>query len=311
MLLIRPILRANSVRRRVAHVVVFFIFVVSNAGGLLTPLGDPPLFLGFLRGVPFLWTLRLWVEWLLVNGALVLVFYVVDSTIFRREDIRTPGDLDEVAEAHAIPLSIAGKRNFLYLGGVVGVLLLSGAMRLPAGVQEGGMLLMAVLSWLTTPRPLRKENAFTWGPIVEVAVVFAGIFCTMIPALQILNARGSALGITEPWQFFWATGFLSSFLDNAPTYLTFASTASAIHGTDAANLAQLIASEGGAGLLSAISLGAVLMGANTYIGNGPNFMVKAIAEQGGVRMPGFFGYMAYSGAVLIPIFVVVTLLFLV
>jgi Na+/H+ antiporter NhaD/arsenite permease-like protein len=311
MLLIRPLLRANSVRKRVAHVVVFFIFVVSNAGGLLTPLGDPPLFLGFLRGVPFLWTLRLWLEWLLVNGALVLVFYVVDSTLFRREDIRTPGDLDEAAVAHAVPLSIAGKRNFLFLAGVVGVLLLSGSVALPLGVQEGGMLLMAVLSWITTPQPLRRENAFSWGPIVEVAVVFAGIFCTMIPALQILNARGSELGITEPWQFFWATGLLSSFLDNAPTYLTFASTASALQGTDAARLGELVATESGAGLLAAISLGAVLMGANTYIGNGPNFMVKAIAEQGGVRMPGFFGYMAYSAAVLIPIFVVVTFVFLV
>jgi Na+/H+ antiporter NhaD/arsenite permease-like protein len=310
MLLIRPVLRANSVRKRVAHVVVFFIFVVSNAGGLLTPLGDPPLFLGFLRGVPFLWTLRLWLEWLLVNGALVAIFYVVDSTIFRREDVRTPGDLDEVAEAHKVPLSIAGKRNFLYLAGVVGVLLLSGSVALPLGVQEGGMLLMAVLSWFTTPQPLRRENAFSWGPIVEVAVVFAGIFCTMIPALQILNARGGELGLTEPWQFFWATGVLSSFLDNAPTYLTFASTASALQGTDAANLGQLLATDTGAGLLSAISLGAVLMGANTYIGNGPNFMVKAIAEQGGVRMPGFFGYMAYSVAILIPLFVLLTFVFL-
>jgi Na+/H+ antiporter NhaD/arsenite permease-like protein len=311
MLLIRPLLRANNVRRRVAHVVVFFIFVVSNAGGLLTPLGDPPLFLGFLRGVPFFWTLRLWLEWLVVNGALLVIFYVVDSTLFRREDVRTPGDLDEIAVAHQVPLSITGKANFLYLAGVVAVLAASGSLHLPVGVQEGGMLLMAALSWFTTPRPLRKENGFTWGPIVEVAVVFAGIFATMIPALQILNARGSALGITEPWQFFWATGTLSSFLDNAPTYLTFASAASAIQGTDAANLAHLIATERGAAMLSAVSLGAVLMGANTYIGNGPNFMVKAIAEQSGVRMPGFFGYMAYSGAILIPVFVAVTFMFLV
>ncbi|ABS28013.1 conserved hypothetical protein [Anaeromyxobacter sp. Fw109-5] len=311
MLLVRPLLRANSVRKRVAHVVVFFIFVVSNAGGLLTPLGDPPLFLGFLRGVPFLWTMRLWLEWLFVNGALVAIFYVVDSTIFRKEDIATPGDLDEQAEAHKVPLSIAGRLNFLYLAGVVGVLLAAGSLRLPAGVQEAGMLLMVALSWWTTPRDLRRENGFTWGPIVEVAVVFAGIFCTMIPALQILNARGSALGITEPWQFFWATGVLSSFLDNAPTYLTFASAASGLLETDASNLSLLVASEAGAGLLASISLGAVFMGANTYIGNGPNFMVKSIAEQSGVRMPGFFGYMAYSGAVLVPLFVLVTVLFLV
>ncbi len=310
MLLIRPLLRANSVRRHIAHVVVFFIFVVSNAGGLLTPLGDPPLFLGFLRGVPFLWTLRLGLEWAFVNGALLVIFYFVDSTLFRREDIETPGDLDEVAVKHQVPVHVVGKVNFLYLAGVVAVLLVAGSFHLPAGVQELGMAGMAVLSLLTTPKALREENGFTWGPIVEVAVVFAGIFATMIPALQLLNARGGELGLTEPWQFFWAAGALSSFLDNAPTYLTFASAASGIVGTDAANLAQLIATERGASLLVAISLGAVFMGANTYIGNGPNFMVKAIAEQSGVKMPGFFGYMAWSGAVLLPLFVVVTFLFL-
>jgi Na+/H+ antiporter NhaD/arsenite permease-like protein len=310
MLLVRPLLRANSVRKRVAHVVVFFIFVVSNAGGLLTPLGDPPLFLGFLRGVPFLWTLQLWKEWLLVNGALLAVFYVVDSTLFRKDDIETPGDLDEAAVEHQVPLHVVGTVNFVFLGGVVGVLLVSGSFRLPAGVQEGGMLLMAGLSWVFTPRALRQENSYTWGPIVEVAVVFAGIFATMIPALQILNARGGELGIESPAGFFWATGMLSSFLDNAPTYLTFASIASAIEGTDAANLAELVAADRGAVLLRAISLGAVLMGANTYVGNGPNFMVKAIAEQSGVRMPGFFGYMAWSGAVLIPLFGLLTWVFM-
>jgi Na+/H+ antiporter NhaD/arsenite permease-like protein len=309
-LLIRPLLRANSVRQRKAHVVVFFIFVVANAGGLLTPLGDPPLFLGFLRGVPFLWTLRLWPQWLFVVGALLAIFYVLDSTIFRQEDIATPGDLDEIAVKHQVPVHLVGGLNLLYLGGVVAVLLASGSYRLPTGVQEGGMLAMAALSWLTTPRPLREENGFSWAPIVEVAVVFAGIFATMIPALAILQARGGELGITAPWHFFWATGLLSSFLDNAPTYLTFAAAASGLLGTDAAQLGQLLATPRGVDLLTAISLGAVLMGANTYIGNGPNFMVKAIAEQGGVRMPGFFGYMAWSGAVLIPLFVAVTLLFL-
>lgn len=309
-LLIRPLLRANSVRQRKAHVVVFFIFVVANAGGLLTPLGDPPLFLGFLRGVPFLWTLRLWPEWLFAVGALLAIFYVLDSTIFRQEDIATPGDLDEIAVKHQEPVHLVGGLNFLYLGGVVAVLLASGSYRLPTGVQEGGMLAMAALSWLTTPRPLREENGFSWAPIVEVAVVFAGIFATMIPALAILQARGGELGISAPWQFFWATGLLSSLLDNAPTYLTFAAAASGLLGTDAAQLGQLLATPRGVDLLTAISLGAVLMGANTYIGNGPNFMVKAIAEQGGVRMPGFFGYMAWSGAVLLPLFVAVTLLFL-
>jgi Na+/H+ antiporter NhaD/arsenite permease-like protein len=310
MVLIRPVLRANSVRVRKAHLVVFFIFIVSNAGGLLTPLGDPPLFLGFLRGVPFLWTLRLFPQWLFVNGILLVVAYIVDSTIFRQEDIATPGDLDEVAVRHQVPVHVVGAINFLWLAGVVGVLLLSGWVRLPPGVAEAGMLLMAALSWATTPRALRKENEFTWGPIVEVAVVFAGIFATMIPALEILGARGGEFGPRAPWHFFWASGALSSFLDNAPTYLTFVSTASGLLGTDATNLAQLLGAPGGASLLAAVSLGSVLMGANTYIGNGPNFMVRAIAEQGGVRMPSFFGYMAYSGAFLIPLFVAVTLVFL-
>jgi Na+/H+ antiporter NhaD/arsenite permease-like protein len=309
MLLIRPLLRANSIRERKRHVVVFFIFIVANAGGLLTPLGDPPLFLGFLRGVPFLWTLRLWPEWLFVNGALLAIFYVVDSTIFRREDIATPGDLDELAVQHQVPVHLVGKRNFLYLAGVVAVLLASGSLHLPVGAQEAGILLMVALSWLTTPRGLRAENGFTWAPIAEVAVVFAGIFATMIPALAILNARGGELGLVQPWHFFWATGLLSSFLDNAPTYLTFASAASGILGTDAANLRELLAHARGAELLAAVSLGAVLMGANTYIGNGPNFMVKAIAEQGGVRMPSFFGYMAYSCGILLPLFAVVTWIF--
>lgn len=309
MVLVRPLLRANSVRKRKAHVFVFFIFVVSNAGGLLTPLGDPPLFLGFLRGVPFLWTLRLLPVWLLVNAALLVVFYFVDSTVFRREDIATPGDLDEVAVQHQVPIHVAGKRNFLYLAGVVAVLLVAGNLRLPPGAAEAGMLALVGLSWFTTPRALHQENGFGFAPIVEVAALFAGIFATMIPALAVLNVRGGELGLHTQSHFFWATGLLSSFLDNAPTYLTFASVASGLTGTDAANLAQLVAHPEGAPLLAAISVGAVLMGANTYIGNGPNFMVKAIAEQGGVRMPGFFGYMGWAFAVLIPIFVVVTLLF--
>jgi len=311
MVLVRPMLRANSVRARKAHVFVFFIFVVSNAGGLLTPLGDPPLFLGFLRGVPFLWTLRLFPEWLLVNGALLVLFYIVDSQIFRKEDLeRKSVDLDQVAVQHAVPVHVAGKRNLAYLLAVVVVLLAGGTYHLPVWQQELGLLVIAGLSLATTPRALRVENAFTWGPIVEVAAVFAGIFATMIPALEILNARGSVLGLHQPWQFFWAAGALSSFLDNAPTYLAFASAASGLMGTEAAHLGQLLATDQGALLLEAVSLGAVFMGANTYIGNGPNFMVKAIAEANGVRMPTFFGYMAWSGAVLLPLFVAVTLIFL-
>jgi Na+/H+ antiporter NhaD/arsenite permease-like protein len=308
MLLIRPLLRANSIRAQKAHVIVFFIFIVSNAGGLLTPLGDPPLFLGFLRGVPFLWTLRLFPHWLFVNGILLVLFYVIDSTIFRREDLATPGDLDEIAVEHQVPVHVLGKLNFLFLAGVVLVLLASG--NLPPGALEAGVLIMAAASWVLTPRLLRQENAFTWTPILEVAVVFGGIFATMVPALQILNARGAQFGLREPWHFFWASGSLSSFLDNAPTYLTFTAAASGVVGTDATALAHLIRDARGVPLLTAVSLGSVLMGANTYIGNGPNFMVRAIAEASGIRMPSFFGYMAWSGAILLPLFGAVTWMFI-
>jgi Na+/H+ antiporter NhaD/arsenite permease-like protein len=310
MLLIRPLLRANSVRRRVAHVVVFFIFVVANAGGLLTPVGDPPLFLGFLRGVPFLWPLRLGAQWLFVVGVVLVVFYVVDSMVFRREDLERPGDLDEMAVAHETPLSVAGAHNLLLLLAVVAVLVAAGTLSLPPGTAEAGLLVIAAGAWLTTPAALRRENNFTFGPIVEVAILFAGIFATMVPALAILNARGASLGVSSGWHFFWAAGALSSFLDNAPTYLAFASVASGLCGTDAANLGALAADARGEELLRAIALGSVLMGANTYIGNGPNFMVKSIAEESGVRMPGFFGYMAWSGAVLLPVFAALTWLFL-
>jgi Na+/H+ antiporter NhaD/arsenite permease-like protein len=172
------------------------------------------------------------------------------------------------------------------------------------------MAALAAVSWAATPRALHRENGFSWHPILEVAVVFAGIFATMAPALAILNARGAMLGLSAPWQFFWASGALSSFLDNAPTYLTFSCAASGLLGADAGNLAQLLASDRGAALLGAVSLGSVLMGANTYIGNGPNFMVRSIAERGGVRMPGFLGYLAWSGAILVPLFLAVTLVFL-
>jgi len=310
MLLIRPLVRANSVRMRKAHVFVFFIFVVANGGGLLTPVGDPPLFLGYLRGVPFTWTLRLWPAWLFANGALLILFYIVDSTIFRREDLSRPGDLDRIAVEHQVPISIAGKHNFLFLAGVMGVLAVGGTLDLPRIAQDAGIVLIIVLSWLTTPRTLRVENGFSWHPIAEVAALFAGIFATMIPALAILNAHGGELGLQHPWQYFWASGALSSFLDNAPTYLAFASAASGTVGTNAEDLGQLLRTARGAALLAAICMGSVFMGANTYIGNGPNFMVKAIAERSGVRMPGFFGYMAYSAAILIPLFVALTWTFL-
>jgi Na+/H+ antiporter NhaD/arsenite permease-like protein len=310
MVLIRPLLRANSIRLGKAHVVVFFIFIVANTGGLLTPLGDPPLFLGYLRGVPFAWTLGLWRPWLFTNGCLIALFYVIDSTVFRREDLARPGDLDKVAVAHQIPLSIAGKHNLLFLLAIVALLLASGRFGLPVMVQNAGLVGVGAFSWFTTSNALRRENGFGWEPIIEVAALFAGIFATMIPPLAILNARGAALGLQHPWQYFWASGMLSSFLDNAPTYLTFASAASGSLGTDAADLAQLLRTGRGPALLAAISLGSVFMGANSYIGNGPNFMVKAIAEQSGVRMPGFFRYLAYSGAILLPLFLLLTWTFL-
>jgi Na+/H+ antiporter NhaD/arsenite permease-like protein len=324
MLLVRPLLRANAARERKAHLVVFFIFIVSNAGGLLTPLGDPPLFLGFLRGVPFFWTLRLVGPWLLVNGSLLALFNLVDQYVLDREERERPGSQLEEVQRVPIPLRIEGGINFLWLGGVLAAVLSIGASgrRLGAGdaalaaLQVLALLALAALSLASTPRPVREANHFGWGPIAEVAAVFSGIFVTMIPALRLLEVRGAELGVQAPWHFFWASGLLSSVLDNAPTYRTFASLAvgvvNAAHpgaGLDANALGGLLAFPDGAALLAAVSTGSVLMGANTYIGNGPNFMVKSIAEAAGVRMPGFFGYLAWSGAVLLPLFALVTWIF--
>lgn len=316
-LLIRPLLRANESRRDKTHVFVFFIFVVSNCGGLLTPLGDPPLFLGFLKGVPFTWTFQLWPEWLIVNGALLAIFNVWDQRALAREERERPGSQLEAVMEHE-PLRIEGKRNFAFLLGIVATIAGSGSgfahggEPWPFGVQEALMAGIGALAYRVTPRRLRELNGFAFAPIVEVAVLFAGIFATMAPALLILNANAESFGIREPWQFFWATGLLSSFLDNAPTYLTFAATASGLGEIPLTGryLADyLTLGPDAAAILAAISTGAVFMGANTYIGNGPNFMVKAIAEQSGVRMPSFFGYMAYSGGILLPLFAVCTLVF--
>jgi Na+/H+ antiporter NhaD/arsenite permease-like protein len=316
-LLIRPLLRANGPRERKAHIVVFFIFVVSNCGGLLTPLGDPPLFLGFLKGVPFDWTFRLWPEWLLVNGALLVIFYVWDQLVFAREERERPGSQREQVLQHE-PLGIDGKRNFAFLAAIVAAVygagsgLGSAGAPWPFGVQEALMLAVTALAWAATPGRIRAQNRFGFGPIVEVAVLFAGIFVTMAPALRLLNANAERFGLSEAWHFFWATGLLSSLLDNAPTYLTFAATACGLDGVtlEGRYLADYLAlGPQSAATLAAISTGAVFMGANTYIGNGPNFMVKAIAEESGIRMPSFFGYMAYSGGVLIPLFVAATFLF--
>lgn len=323
-LLIRPLLRANAPRLKKVHIVVFFIFVVSNCGGLLTPLGDPPLFLGYLKGVPFEWTLRLWKEWALVNGLLLLIFNVWDQIVFDREERERPGSQLEEVQQHE-PLVIAGWHNFLFLLGVVLVIFLAPrgweGRPWPVGVQEAALLALTGGAFLTTRAENRELNRFSWGPIVEVAVLFAGIFVTMAPALLILNAWGdgdrqvfgAAFGLSQPWHFYWASGLLSSFLDNAPTYLTFAATAAGLDGVSAEGpryLGELLLrGDSAVALLAAISCGSVMMGAMSYIGNGPNFMVKAIAEENGVAMPSFFGYMAYSCSILLPLFVVVTLVF--
>ena len=318
-LLIRPLLRANEERRHKVHVVVFFIFVVSNCGGLLTPLGDPPLFLGFLKGVPFGWTFGLWAQWLFVNGALLLIFNVWDQLALNREQAATTEPLLEELIEHE-PLRIEGGHNFAFLAGIVAVILASGngvgsgGEPWLTGVQEALMIALAIAAWATTAPRLRAANAFGFGPILEVAVLFAGIFVTMAPALLLLNQNAADLPVREPWHFFWAAGLLSSFLDNAPTYLTFAAAACGLDGIalEGRYLADYL--HGGAEaakILAAISCGAVFMGANSYIGNGPNFMVKAIAEENGVRMPSFFGYMAYSVAILVPLFAIATFLFFV
>ncbi|MDD5760939.1 MAG: sodium:proton antiporter [bacterium] len=314
MLLIRPLLRANAHRGRKAHVVVFFIFVVANIGGALTPIGDPPLFLGYLRGVPFFWTLRaMGLVWAVACALVIGVFCLVDRRAFALDAAAAeatesgasmpdsalghpgPSDVAGAGEAR-VPLSIEGKINLPLLVVVIG------AVFLPTPWREMAMVAAAVVSAWKTPAKVREENEFTWHPITEVAVLFAGIFATMIPALLILKARGAELGVVTPAHFFWATGALSSFLDNAPTYLTFFSLAQGVGG------AQTVAGVSPP-LLQAIGAGAVFMGANSYIGNAPNFMVKAIAEEAGVRMPSFFGYMAWSCGVLLPIFVLLTLLF--
>lgn len=321
-LLIRPLLRANKSRTAKAHIVVFFIFIVSNCGGLLTPLGDPPLFLGFLKGVPFLWTMEhLWPQWLFVNIALLVVFNIYDQVVLDREERARHGSQLEEAMKHE-PVGFEGLPNFVFLGGIVATIFCSGHFHWQYGVPEGIMLTLAVLAYMTTPAANRTANRFTFGPIIEVAVLFVGIFITMAPALQILNAWGAGhrlhdlgtFGMAHPWEFFWATGVLSSFLDNAPTYLTLAATAAGMKQVDVENAGYLreflqVGGTQAVGLLAAISCGAVFMGANTYIGNGPNFMVKAIAEENGVRMPSFFHYMIYSGTILIPIFILVTLIF--
>jgi Na+/H+ antiporter NhaD/arsenite permease-like protein len=306
MVLIRPLLRANSERKYARHTIIFFIFAVSNCGGLLTPLGDPPLFLGFLRGVPFSWTFRLWPQWLLTVGLIILVYAVWELYIYYRKEPKTAIKMDV---EDFVPMRLRGWINLVLLGLVIMAVLFSKELG-EAGkvihfpfIREVILIALAFVSHKLCPRGPRECNNFCWPPFIEVAVLFAGIFATMAPALALLEAKGASLGFTQPWQYFWVSGGLSSFLDNAPTYLTFTSVA---QGQVSAATGQVVASVGelarsAPALLAAISCGAVFMGANTYIGNAPNFTVKCIAERSGVKMPSFFGYMAYSCAVLLPI----------
>lgn len=322
MLLIRPIIRANDNRLHNAHVIIFFIFLVANIGGSLTPLGDPPLFLGFLKGVSFFWpAVHLFAPMLLVAVILLVVFYVLDWYLFHVDE-NYPPKPDPTPDNR---LRLEGWLNIALLGAVLAAVLMSGIwkpgvkftvyhvdLELQNIIRDGLLLFIAWISWRFTRRALREGNDFTWGPIAEVAKLFAGIFITIIPAIAILKAGvNGALapvvrlvtdGNNQPINamYFWLAGGLSSFLDNAPTYLVFFNTA----GGDAEHLMGPLAKT-----LAAISAGAVFMGANTYIGNAPNFMVKAIAEEKGIKMPSFFGYMLWSGGLLIPCFLLVTYVF--
>ena len=318
MLMIRPLIRANDNRIHRAHIVVFFIFIVANAGGSLTPLGDPPLFLGFLKGVDFFWTVKhIFPETAFLLGSLLVLFCAIDAWWYRREGVLP---VDPTPDTRRIGFD--GRFNFLLLGCIVGLVLLSGIWKssvvlqiqgidigLPGLVRDIGLLAVTAVSLKLTPALVHKANQFSWGPMQEVAKLFAGIFLTIVPVIAMLKAgvdgpfSGVVMAVTrpdgtpDPAMYFWASGLLSSFLDNAPTYLVFFNTA----GGDPQLLMTTLAPT-----LAAISAGSVFMGANTYIGNAPNLMVKAIAEERGVTMPGFFGYMAWSCAVLVPLFILMT-----
>ena len=300
MLLIRPWIRMNRYRVTAFHI-IFFIFIVSNIGGCLTPIGDPPLFLGYLKGVPFWWVLEnCWRAWLLGVFVLIFVFYCFD----RRNFLRAPKEVRELETAHE-QWRFDGLFNLAFIAALLG------AVFLPPWVREAVMVLTGLASYALTPQEIHRSNDFTMEPIKEVAWIFIGIFATMVPALDFLELHSYALGIHSGTQYFWFTGLLSGFLDNAPTYLAFLATAFGTKGLsldNPAHMTQFISQEGLE--LVAISIGAVFFGALTYIGNGPNFMVKSIAHKSGIRMPGFLGYLTkYSLPILLPLFILVSLLF--
>lgn len=332
MLLIRPFLRANKDRKNRTFMVVFFIFLVANIGGALTPLGDPPLFLGFLHGVSFFWTMKISPHMLSIALFLMVVYFAMDSFFYKKEisAVETRiGIPDETMNEEKVKLALAGTHNFLFLAGIVGAVLLSGMVDwgelntfgVHRGVQDwlrdATLIIMGILSLLTTTAGIRQENEFTWFPIKEVAYLFIGIFVTMIPCLLILKAgQNGALAflifqVKEPVHYFWITGILSSFLDNAPTYLTFFNSALGTFyaGLPEAQAVPLLMTENSI-YLKAISAGAVFFGACSYIGNAPNFMVRSIAEEAGTPMPSFFGYiLKYALVFLVPGFIIITWVF--
>ena len=321
MVMIRPLIHANKWRSRKTQVVVFFIFLVSNIGGCLTPVGDPPLLMGFMRNVPFFWSLHLLPIMLFNVAVLLFIFFILDTRAYKKDIAQ--GIVPE-PKGDSVPLRVVGAHNIIFLAAIVIAVILSGVLPgtkfFSGGIHIYGeveltyaalievtiILIAAFLSFKTTDKKVRRNNHFSWGAIQEVAVLFIGIFITMIPALLILKAKGAELGLTEPWQMFWVTGAMSSFLDNTPTYLVFLTTAGTL---GAATGIQTTVGVVPQIVLEAISCGAVFMGANTYIGNAPNFMVKSIAEENGIRMPSFFGYMFWSVRFLIPVFVLDMILF--
>ncbi len=324
MLMIRPFLRANNYRKNRTFMVVFFIFLVANVGGSLTPLGDPPLFLGFLHGVSFFWTFNILPHMLMVVIILLVIYFILDTYHYRKEGVSAPEE-----EGVKEPLKLEGVYNFLFLAGIIGSVLMSGIVdwgevntlgihrSIQDWARDGLLILMGILSLVATPIQLRDDNDFTWFPIIEVAYLFIGIFITMIPCLLILKAGSHGAlafltnGVTQPVHYFWATGGLSAFLDNAPTYLTFFNSAlgAFYSGMTEAQAVPLLMTES-AIYLKAISAGAVFFGACSYIGNAPNFMVRSISEEAGTPMPSFFGYiLKYALLFLVPTFVIVTFVF--
>jgi len=304
MLLIRPYIKSNKIRITNFHI-VFFIFIVSNVGGALTPIGDPPLFLGFLKGVPFFWIMdKVFFKWLLALSILLAIFYIIDYINFKR----APEEIEELERKSKEKIRIKGGINFLFLAVIIGAVFITD----PLFLREGIMLLAAFLSYKFTKKEIHKKNQFNFHPIKEVAWLFIGIFITMTPALELLRIHSGSLGISSPSQYYWLTGALSGFLDNAPTYLTFLTAAMGIYGLDINNVQNVLAfiAEHEKHVV-AISISAVFFGAMTYIGNGPNFMVKSIADNQKVETPSFFKYMyKFSIPILVPIYFLIWWLFI-